>query len=74
MIKEEWKYLLKHKLMVIVFAVMIFIPSIYSVTFLKSMWDPYGQLKNLPVAVVNNDKSVNYQGTDLKVGKDLTKN
>lgn len=73
MIKEEWKYLLKHKLMVIVFAVMIFIPSIYSVTFLKSMWDPYGQLKNLPVAVVNNDKSVNYQGTDLKVGKDLTK-
>lgn len=73
MIKEEWKYLLKHKLMIIVFAVMIFIPSIYSVTFLKSMWDPYGQLKNLPVAVVNNDKSVNYQGTELKVGKDLTK-
>ncbi len=74
MIKEEWKYLLKHKLMVIVFAVMIFIPSIYSVTFLKSMWDPYGELKNLPVAVVNNDKKVDYQGTELNVGKDLAKN
>lgn len=35
MIKEEWKYLLKHKLIMIVFAVMIFIQSIYSVTFLK---------------------------------------
>jgi len=74
MIKEEWKYLLKHKLIMIVFTVMIFIPSIYSVTFLKSMWDPYGELKNLPVAVVNNDKSVSYQGTELKIGKDLAKN
>jgi len=74
MIKEEWKYLLKHKLIMIVFAVMIFIPSIYSVTFLKSMWDPYGELKDLPVAVVNNDKNTNYQGTKLQVGHDLTKN
>jgi len=74
MIKEEWKYLLKHKLMVIVFTVMIFIPSIYSVTFLKSMWDPYGELKDLPVAVVNKDQATNYQGTELNVGKDLAKN
>lgn len=74
MIKEEWKYLFKHKLILIVFTVMIFIPSIYSVTFLKSMWDPYGELKNLPVAVVNQDKNVDYNGTELKVGKDLTNN
>lgn len=73
MIKEEWKYLFKHKLIMIVFAVMIFIPSIYSVTFLKSMWDPYGELKDLPVAVVNHDQNTNYQGTKLKVGHDLTK-
>lgn len=73
MIKAEWKYLLKHKLMIIVFAVMIFIPSIYSVTFLKSMWDPYGELQDLPVAVVNHDQSVTYQGNKLAVGKDLTK-
>jgi Predicted membrane protein len=62
----------KHKLMVIVFVVMIFIPSIYSVTFLKSMWDPYGELKNLPVAVVNDDKAVKYQGTNLKSRKRLS--
>ncbi|AYE38837.1 YhgE/Pip domain-containing protein [Companilactobacillus zhachilii] len=74
MIKAEWKYILKHKLMVIVFIVMIFIPSIYSVTFLKSMWDPYGELQDLPVAVVNHDKGLNYQGTNLHVGQDLTKN
>ncbi|MQS98503.1 YhgE/Pip domain-containing protein [Companilactobacillus halodurans] len=73
MIKQEWKYLIKHKLLLISFIVMIFIPSIYSVTFLKSMWDPYGELKDLPVAVVNNDKDTNYQGTKLKVGHDLAK-
>ncbi|ALB29401.1 YhgE/Pip domain-containing protein [Companilactobacillus heilongjiangensis] len=74
MIKAEWKYLIKHKFMIIVFAVMIFIPSIYSVTFLKSMWDPYGELQDLPVAVVNDDQSTTYQGKNLAVGKDLTKN
>lgn len=74
MIKEEWKYLFKHKLMLIVFAVMIFIPSIYSVTFLKSMWDPYNKLNDLPIAVVDQDQAVNYQGTNLKVGHDLSNN
>ncbi|WP_338232153.1 YhgE/Pip domain-containing protein [Companilactobacillus muriivasis] len=73
MIKAEWKYILKHKLMIIVFTVMIFIPSIYSVTFLKSMWNPYGELQDLPVAVVNHDQSVTYQGNKLAVGKNLTK-
>ena len=28
--------------------------------FLSSMWDPYGQLSDLPVAVVNNDKEASY--------------
>jgi YhgE/Pip N-terminal domain len=74
MIKAEWKYLLKHKFMMLVLVVLIFVPSIYSVTFLKSMWDPYGKMGDLPVAVINNDKSVKYQGTKLSVGKDLTKN
>lgn len=48
-------------------------PSIYAVTFLSSLWDPYGAVKNLPVAVVNHDKSVKYQGKKLTVGSDLKK-
>ncbi|MCG0556332.1 membrane protein [Lactiplantibacillus plantarum] len=55
MIKAEWAYMRKHKLMIIVMAIIMFIPSIYAVTFLRSMWDPYGRLNNLPVAVVNHD-------------------
>lgn len=74
MIRAEWEYLKKHKFMSIVLIAIIFIPSIYAVTFLKSMWDPYGELENIPVAVVNEDRSTTYNGTKLDVGKDLTKN
>ena len=28
------------------------------------MWDPYGQVSDLPVAVVNKDKEASYNGTD----------
>ncbi len=74
MIRAEWEYLKKHRFMTIVLIAIIFIPSIYAVTFLKSMWDPYGELGNIPVAVVNHDKSTTYQGTKLTVGKELTTN
>lgn len=74
MFKAEWEYLLKHKLMLIVIIVIGFIPSIYAVTFLKSMWDPYGKLQDLPVAVVNQDQAVNYQGQHLNVGHQLANN
>ncbi|WP_125769871.1 YhgE/Pip domain-containing protein [Companilactobacillus furfuricola] len=74
MIRAEWEYLKKHKFMTIVLIAIIFIPSIYSVTFLKSMWDPYGELENIPVAVVNEDKATTYQGKQLNAGKDLASN
>ncbi|WP_125568743.1 YhgE/Pip domain-containing protein [Companilactobacillus insicii] len=74
MLKAEWKYILKHKFMLAVLIVIMFIPSIYSVTFLKSMWNPYQELNKIPVAVINEDKSVKYQGTNLAVGNNLTSN
>lgn len=71
MIKNEWKSLWQNKLMILVVVAIIAIPVIYAGLFLKSMWDPYGQVKNLPVAVVNNDVSVEYEGKTLKVGEEL---
>ncbi|WP_447408771.1 YhgE/Pip family protein [Weissella confusa] len=73
MFKAEWEYLKKHKFFMLVIVVLFFVPSIYAVTFLSSLWDPYGQVKNLPVAIVNKDKSVNYEGQKLAVGDDLEK-
>src|SRR5699024_3609168 len=72
MIRAEWHYLIKHKLLLIVLAVIMLIPSIYAVTFLKYMWDPYGKLNDLPIAVVNRDRPVTYHGKRLAAGQNLT--
>ena len=58
MIKQEWKNILKNHWIQIVLVALILIPSIYTVVFLGSMWDPYGNSGDLPVAVVNKDKAV----------------
>ena len=71
MIKDEWKSLLRNKLMLIVVIAIIVIPIIYAGLFLKSMWDPYGSVDSLPVAVVNEDKPVEYNGKTLSIGKDM---
>lgn len=74
MIRGEWRAIFHSKILWISVAVMILIPFLYSVFFLTSVWDPYGDTKNLPVAVVNEDKPVNYQGKRLAVGEEMVKN
>lgn len=74
MVKSEWKALLKNPLKLIIIIAILLIPTMYSCLFLSSMWDPYGDVKNLPVAVVNNDIPVEYSGRVLSVGADLVKN
>lgn len=41
---------------IIVFIVVLFIPLIYSFFYLKSYWNPYGNLSDMKIAVVNMDK------------------
>lgn len=74
MLKSELKSLWKNKLLIVIVLAIILIPSIYAVFFLSSMWDPYGDLEYLPVAVVNKDKPVTYQGKELAVGDTLAEN
>lgn len=49
----------------------ITIPTIYTSFFLGSMWDPYGKVSSLPVAVVNNDRPVIYNNDVIDVGERL---
>ena len=73
MVREEWKRLFHNKILILVIAAIIVIPTIYTTLFLGSMWDPYGQLNNLPVAVVNNDQPVMYRDKRLAIGETLVK-
>lgn len=62
---KEWKAILKKPSFIIVMLGVSLIPALYNVIFLSSMWDPYGQVENLPVAVVNQDKAVTSSGKTL---------
>jgi putative membrane protein len=68
LIKQEWKSIFNKKMMLAILFGISLIPSLYTVIFLSSMWDPYGKLANLPVAVVNQDKAVSYNDENLAIG------
>ena len=71
---KEWKAIFKKPNFIIVMIGISLIPALYNVIFLSSMWDPYGQLSDLPVAVVNNDKEASYNGNTMSIGKDMVSN
>ena len=73
MLRAEWKHLFNNKILLISMAVISFIPILYSGFFLGSIWDPYGQTKNLPVAFVNEDKGASLNGKALNVGESVEK-
>ena len=73
MLRAEWKHLFSNKILLISMAVISFIPILYSGFFLGSIWDPYGQTKNLPVAFVNEDKGASLNGKSLNVGEYVEK-
>ena len=73
MLQAEWKHLFNNKILLISMAVISFIPILYSGFFLGSIWDPYGQTKNLPVAFVNEDKGASLNGKSLNIGESIEK-
>ena len=71
---KEWKAILKKPTFIIVMIGISLIPALYNIIFLSSMWDPYGKLSDLPVAVVNHDKEASYNGNSMSIGKDMVSN
>ena len=71
---KEWKAILKKPTFIIVMIGVALIPALYNIIFLFSMWDPYGKVSDLPVAVVNKDQSATYNGQKMEIGKDMVSN
>ncbi|MBN9398520.1 hypothetical protein BGO18_04535 [Candidatus Saccharibacteria bacterium 47-87] len=68
---NEWYHLKTSRILIVSVIVMLFIPIMYGGFFLGSIWDPYGNTKNLPVAVVNNDKGATLKDKKVAVGDEL---
>jgi putative membrane protein len=68
---SEFKAIFRNKKLLIPILAVLFIPVLYSGMFLWAFWDPYEQLNDLPVAVVNSDRGAEFDGEDLYIGSDL---
>jgi putative membrane protein len=68
---SEFKAIFRNKKLLIPILAVLFIPVLYSGMFLWAFWDPYEQLNDLPVAVVNSDRGSEFDGEDLHIGSDL---
>lgn len=73
MIQQEFLNIFKNKKLFIPIMAVLFIPVLYAGMFLWAFWDPYEQLSELPVAIVNEDAGAELEGEQLTVGKDVTK-
>jgi len=69
---NEGYHLKTSRILIVSVIVMLFIPTImYGGFFLGSIWDPYGNTKNLPVAVGNDDKGATLKDKKVAVGDEL---
>jgi putative membrane protein len=72
LIKELRAIVFRAKVFIPILAV-LFIPLLYSGSFLWAFWDPYGHLDQLPVAVVNEDEGAVLDGRTIALGDDVVK-
>ncbi len=70
-LKAELRKVAQSPLLTIEVIVLLFVPILYAGIFLKGVWDPYGNMNNIKVAVVNQDQPVQYNGTTLNVGQQV---
>ena len=70
---REWKEIFKKPIFIVVMIGVSLIPALYNVIFLSSMWNPYGKVSELPVAVVNKDQHARFNSNTLSVGDDMVK-
>ncbi|MCQ6337051.1 YhgE/Pip domain-containing protein [Bacillus cereus] len=74
LLRKEFTEIIKSKKILIPIIAVLFVPILYAGMFLWAFWDPYKQLDDLPVAVVNLDKGALFDGKPIEVGKGLVDN
>lgn len=70
--RTEWKRVTSSRLFRAGIVVVALIPLLYGALYLWAFWDPYANLDQIPVAIVNLDEPHEVDGTTLQAGTDLT--
>ncbi|RKP58056.1 YhgE/Pip domain-containing protein [Cohnella endophytica] len=69
--KQSFANFIRRPMMVLSFVAVAFVPILYCGFLIRGTWNPYGQLNELPVAIVNLDKGTISQGKTMNVGQDF---
>jgi putative membrane protein len=51
----------------------VFVPALYALIYLASVWDPASRTAQLPALIVNQDAGVTFQGQAVDLGRDLAR-
>lgn len=71
---KDCQEVLKNRLIAIIVVALMIFPSLYAWFNIEAFWDPYGNTKNLSVAIVNQDKDYEFKNQKLNFGNDIVKN
>lgn len=73
MIKKLINKIKNNKLTFISIIAILFIPVLYAGNFIAAFADPYNNLSQVKVAIVNNDKSIETKGKEVNLGNEFIK-
>ena len=72
--KNEAKILLKDRYVRLSLFVVTLIPLLYGALYLWAFWDPYKNMKDVPIAIVNNDDGTTRNQANYNFGDQIVEN
>ncbi|MCT4567403.1 YhgE/Pip family protein, partial [Bacillus thuringiensis] len=69
--KTDLRNVAKHWAAIVIVLGLMILPSLYAWFNIKASWDPYGNTKEVPIAVSSQDAGSNLRGKDINIGKEI---
>ncbi|MBC6972622.1 YhgE/Pip domain-containing protein [Bacillus sp. Xin] len=69
--KTDLRNVAKHWAAIVIVLGLMILPSLYAWFNIKASWDPYGNTKEVPIAVSNQDVGSNLRGKDINIGNEI---
>lgn len=69
--RRDWRSILRNPVAIIIIAGLCVIPSLYAWINIKACWNVYENTGDIPVAVVNSDKAVSFNGKSINIGSNV---
>ena len=71
--KNDLKDIFTNKVLLVIILGLCILPSLYAWFNIKASWDPYGNTKNIAVAVINEDSGAKIVNKKVNIGSELIK-